>query len=214
MEEEKKAEKEAPKEDNMKKLEGQIAVFFIILVLIFASYLAFSHLFRPSTHFKFQEYDVYKTRLEGIDEDFYIIPVTDNKKQEEIVFRNDPRSLDLKVVQAGSLLNVNNIGAVWITMPNEIEADGIIAQNQIGMFTSTIGLKTEYGLIKENDAYPGITCDNATERTRVFMIELSNETRVYEEGNCVIVHGKNYAELVKASDSLVFYWLNRITVDK
>ena len=215
MEEKKAAEEDkASQEKSMKKVEGQIAVFFIVLVLIFASYLLFSYLFTPSNHFKFQGYDVYKTRIQGINEDFYVIPITDNKKQEEIVLRHDPRNLDLKPIEADSLLNIKNLGMVWVTMSPEIKADGIIAENQIGMFTSTIGLKTEYGLTTGNEAYPEISCNNATETTRVFMIELSNETRVYEDRYCIIVHGENYEKLVEVSDSLVFYWLKRITVEK
>ena len=45
---------------------------------------------------------------------------------------------------------------------------------------------------------------------RVFFVNVVEETKVYEEGNCIIVQGADEEDIVKAADALIMHWLGRI----
>jgi hypothetical protein len=55
-----------------------------------------------------------------------------------------------------------------------------------------------------------MTCENATKDIRVFLIDVSNETKVYEKDNCIIINGISEEETIKAADALVIQWLLKI----
>jgi hypothetical protein len=200
-------EEEKLKKKNEKNLEKQIIVLFVILALLLASFLAAYELFKPKPYFKYEGLTVYMAKMQGVRTLFYVIPIAGNGQKAEIVLRYDPRELNVSVDVNESLGGINH---VWITYPPyKSDSDAVIAANDLGSFTTKISLKTDYGMTEEiNESnHAQITCENATKQDRVFLIVLGNETRVYEQNNCVIVQGENYEGLVKAADALVLKWL-------
>jgi len=191
-----------------RKLEKQILVIFVVLVLALASFLAAYNLLKPKPYFKYEGFTVFKAKLAGVNDIFYVIPVSGGGKESQIILRNDPRTLNVSV-------DVDNLFAgiskVWITSPDYLKqgAEASIAKNDLGILTYTIGLNTSYALTNSSGEYPIMSCDNATKSTRVFMFDIGNETRVYEKDNCIIVMGEDGTKLVEAADSLIIKWLIR-----
>jgi len=71
-------------------------------------------------------------------------------------------------------------------------------------------LNTSYAMTEGIGGYPVINCANATQNIRVFLIDVGNETKVYEKDNCIIIQGTDEAETIKAADALIFDWLKMI----
>ena len=207
---EEKQETEEQKRKRMKNFEKQVIVLFVVLGLVFISFLAVYQFMKPSNSFKYYGMTVYISKVKGSDAVFYVISVSDGKESGEIILRNDPRKLNVSV-QADELLS--GLTKAWITMPPKAGADVIIAGNDLGIFTTRIGLDTEYALTEEtNDTgvSPIISCENATNDVRVFLIETGNETKVYEQGKCIIINGASEEETIKAADALIMRWLLKI----
>jgi hypothetical protein len=100
--------------------------------------------------------------------------------------------------------------ALLITTEVNYTSLATIAAGEIGGFVKLIGLKTDYGFTTEVDGYTKITCADATNVTKVIDLRIGNETRVYSEGDCMIVEGTDYDSMIKASDKVVITWLERI----
>jgi len=197
-------EEEKLRKANIKKLEKQIIVMFVVLGLILLSFLAAYEIFKPKPYFKYEGLNVYRAKVPDSSQEFFLIPISGGGEKSQVVIRNDPRKLNVSI-EIGNLLD--GINKVWITVPPELSSEAIIAGNDLGMFTSRISLDTEFGLTNSSTGFPEVTCANATKETRVFLTTIGNETKVYGEGECIIVQGKNYDELLKAADALVMHWL-------
>jgi len=209
-EKKKKSKKEIEKEakENRKKLEKQIITLFIVLAIVFISFIAAYHLLKPKPYFNYEGLKVYKAKIQGVNTLFYLIPISGGGGKADIVIRNDPRELNVPV-GTGDLLS--GINMVWITIPPELSSDAVIAGNDLGAFTSKISLNTSYAMTKsDTEFFEQKTCEDSTKETRVFLLDIGNETKVYYEGNCIIVQGTNYDNLIKAADALVMNWLLRL----
>jgi len=192
-----------------KKLEKQILKLFVVLVIVFISFVVAYELLKPKPYFEYEGLKVVPAKIQGVKTLFYVIPISGGGGKADIVIRNDPRNLNISV-ETGTLLD--GINKVWITMPPEISSDAVIAGNDLGSFTSKISLNTSFALTKsDTQFFDQKTCDDATKTTRVFMLDIGNETKVYSEGNCIIVHGTDYDNLIKATDALVMKWLLKLT---
>ena len=200
-------EEEKLRKAKIKKLEKQIIVLLVILGIILLSFLAVYQVLKPKPYFKYEGLTVYRAKVPNSVQEFFLIPISGGGEKSQVLIRNDPRKLNVSI-EIGDLLG--GISKVWITVPPELSSDAVIAGNDLGMFTSRISLDTEFALTNSSTGFPEITCANATKETRVFLTTIGNETKVYAEGDCIIVQGRNYDELLKAADALVMHWLLRL----
>jgi len=211
--EEKVEETESQKREKAKKLEKQIIILFAVLAIIFIAYFVTSGiirgLFLPKPYFEYEGLKVYPAKLTGVTTMFYLIPISGGGQRADVVLRNDPRKFNISV-ETGTLLD--GINKVWVTTPPNLSSDAILAANEIGSFTTRISLDTSYALTEsDTEFYPEMTCENATKETRVFMVNLGNETKVYPEGDCIIIQGENYDSMIKAADALVVNWILKLS---
>lgn len=204
-------------EKKMTKTEKQVTILLIVLAAAFLAFIVthYALKFLNPNPFDYEKFKVYKGRIEGINVDFYTIPA---KRSDgsivKIVIRNDPRETD------GIEMNVNsnifrNITQIWIAHSPDLESDAVISSSEIGSFINLVGLEAKYAFTKEGSKYnyDEMNCGNATSNTRVIEIRLENRTKVYSEGDCLIVAGEDYDRMIKASDKLIIEWLKRLALD-
>ena len=191
-------------------VDKQALILFAVLMLVFASFLVSYYYFKPSTSFKYGDFTVHKTKLEGTTVDFYLIPLKiGNNEPFNLMLRKDPREIENITFEVnGSFWG--GMKGIWITTDANYTSDATIASGEIGRFVKGIGLRSDYALTSKIGDYPEITCSNATKEIRVVDLRLGNETRVYEQDNCLIVEGADYDGMVKAADKLVMGWLERL----
>ena len=151
-----------------------------------------------------------RVRLGESDVYYYSIPIGLLINGEEIsmnvVLRNNPQELENLTYSVNeSLFSAKKI---WLTMDPTYSAMAVDAAYEVGKLTRSI-ISTTFAISLPSDKSEAnvITCENATEDIRVIVYELSNETYVKSEGNCIHVVGTNYAAMKIASDKLAFEWL-------
>ena len=199
------------KKKGLKPIEVQIIWLFVILGLVLLSFLVSYQYFKPSSSFKYGDFTVFKSQIKGIDVNFYLIPLqVKGSKATNIVLRTDPRETsDLNFSLDDSSLG--GISKVWLTTDPDYDSYAVIASKEIGAFTQIIGLSTSYALTKDKvEGFPLMTCANATKELRVIDLRITNSTSVYSEGDCIVVEGADYPQLIAASDKLVLEWLSKL----
>jgi|GEM_PF-3761220 len=207
-----KENKEKQEKESKKKLERQVITLFIVLGIIFVSIVAFIisyQIGKQRPDFKYGDFSVYKERLEGTTVDFYIIPINVFGRELNVALRSDPRKIkDISMEINEELLD--EIDEIWITTSPGLESDAIIATNEIGSFTGSIGLRTGYALTEVVGEYPVMKCENASAKKRVIEVRLGNSTKIYSEDKCIIVQGKDYEDMIKAADRFVILLLEKL----
>ena len=136
-----------------------------------------------------------------------------NKHQVDIPFINDPYSLEeISIVNEVKNKLLNKEG-IFVTLDPNSGSKSVLAAVEI---TRVIGT-SDYGVFKiptqvatttqTNTTYPYITCNDATKQIGVVYLWLKNQTRIFSLGECVVVEGKDYDDLIKASDKLTMHLL-------
>ena len=203
-------DKPAPAVKKETPVEKQVIVLFAVLAIIFVSFLVSYQYFKPSNSFKYHDFTVYKQKLEGTTVDFYILPLKiGDKAPTNLMIRNDPREIENMTFEVNESF-WRGMRGLLITTDVNYTSLATIAAGEIGSFVGLIGVEADYGFTTEIGGYPTITCADATNVTKVIDIRLGNETKVYSEGDCMIVEGVDYDSMIKASDKVVITWLERI----
>jgi len=85
-----------------------------------------------------------------------------------------------------------------------IEINRVLGTNDYGVFK----IPTQSATYKPtNTTFPYITCTDATKQIGVIYLLVENKTRIASLGECVVVEGKDYDDLIKAADKLTLHLL-------
>lgn len=79
-----------------------------------------------------------------------------------------------------------------------------LARYRITEFLSSENIYVEQGSLGYNDSFPRVDCTNATVYVPVILLQVSNETKIEEDKGCIILDGRNEAELLRAADRFLF----------
>ena len=202
------------KPSKFSRVEKQVIWLLIILVIVVLVSVAAYYLMKPKPdYFEYGSFKVYKKMLEGTSVDYYYIPFkTADGKLNQIAIRNDPRTLGNISFDVSEEL-WGGISKMWVSSDPNVSYAPIPA-GEIGRFAIAIGLDTSYAFSKNAGTYYQMSCDNATSEIRVVDIRVGNETKVYSEGYCIIIEGKDDVEMSKAADRLAMTWLERLVLSK
>jgi hypothetical protein len=103
-----------------------------------------------------------------------------------------------------------NVDRVYITTDPDYPASVVLGGVEIAKVLGKIYDKEVKGAVtryKNNSAVPVITCDNINATQRIIMLELGNETKIYNSNGCIIVKGKDAFDLIKACERLTYEML-------
>lgn len=202
------------KSSKFSKIEKQVLAVLAILALIVLISIGAYYAMKPKpAYFEYAPFKVYKKMLEGTSVNYYYIPFTNaDGLMNQVAFRNDPRTLDDVSLNVSEEL-WRGISQVWVsTDPNVSYAS--IPAGEIGRLSIAIGLNTSYAFSKNAGSYYSMNCDNATSEIRVIDIRVGDVAKVYSEGHCMIIEGKDDVEQSRAADKLAVTWLERLVVSK
>ena len=134
----------------------------------------------------------------------------------QIPVRNLPKDVESIPIETGTVPKIRNARGAFVTLdPNlkaeasigAIEIAGVIGTADFGIFKiPTQGAFTE----KTSIDYPVKTCEDAKEGVIVILLKLSGKNEVSIEGDCIIIEGDSYGNLIKSSERLVFRQFNII----
>jgi len=203
--------------NNSRRISIVIGVFFVILVgfIIFAS-LTYNkgtftgmHIYESPRGEKF-------TLVENKAGDIKVYELQINAERYgvghlyQIPLRNLPEDVKIISLNSKEVKKILNAGGIFITFdPNlkayasigAIELAGVLGTADFGVFKiPTQGAFTE----KIDSDYPVKTCEDAKDGVIVINLVLGDENKVYSKGDCIIVEGDSYDNLIKSSERLVY----------
>lgn len=195
----------------MKKTEKQatIIVISLLVVLVSAFFLIFIKQTKEAENsFVYNGFKVDK--VEDKQNIFYNIElyIGDNPQLFSVDIRSDPREIGLIPSESNlkDKLLRQNVSELYITMEPTYTSKAVIAAMEISKIVGNkyfFNLPTHGALIRSiGDKSPVKTCDDVNETTSIIWLRLSDSTRIYSRGDCVIVDGQTEDDLIKASDRI------------
>lgn len=128
----------------------------------------------------------------------------------QIPLRNLPKDVKIVSFEEGVQKKILESNGVFITFDPKLKAQaslgaielaGVIGTAEFGVFK----ISTQGAFIEKTDIdYPVKTCEDAKGGVSVILLKLGNGNKVYSQGDCVIVEGDTYENLIKSSERLIF----------
>lgn len=153
----------------------------------------------------------------------YVSMVSDNvAKNYDYSLYYSPYDVEDLDLEEGIAEKVISKGYIYITqdpdLPSKTDGRSNLAVRHIAQIVGTADGPFYYGLYKINTevaftkhvklnvskSVPIKTCDDANDEVAVIEVRLGNETKIYSEGECIIVEGTNEKEILMAADKLAY----------
>src|SRR3989338_6237503 len=209
---------------NKRKIELIIA-FLIIIIVTISLFIIFK---KDSQDFVYKgEKGEYKFDIQQIGTvTFYRPHVFVGGKEYIYAFRNKPQNLEELPLESGILNKLNRQGGLkelYITkdvnLSSQIEGNVNIVTAPMA---SILG-KTDFGIyrIRVNSAYtsfhsgepvaPTVDCSTVNYNGKVnktvgvVYLKLGNDNKIYSEGDCIIIEGKDSDGLIKAGEKFAYH---------
>jgi hypothetical protein len=202
------------------KQESKLKILFFVLVIITITLIIFAVISfkKPIIKDRYiytspsgEQFQFIKSNAGNITQHIVTIYAIDgrgNKHQVDIPIINDPYSLEeipilneVKnkiLTKQGVFVTVDPYGSSKSVLA-AIEISKVIGTNDYGVFK----IPTQSATYKPtNTTFPYVTCANATKQIGVIYLLSGNKTRIGSLGECVVVEGKNYDDLIKSADKL------------
>ena len=129
-----------------------------------------------------------------------------NVNGREALFTYLPDELALINVENAAIEKLKNVVQIDATSQfNDTLAEPIaLAQFQIGTTLSNFDIFVRNGFTAEQQNFPVITCEDATQFVPAIYFKESNITDVHMENNCIIAEAANAADVIRLKDKMVY----------
>ena len=129
-----------------------------------------------------------------------------NVNGREALFTYLPDELALINVENAAIEKLKNVVQIDATSQfNDTLAEPIaLAQFQMGTTLSNFDIFVRNGFTAEQQNFPVITCEDATQFVPAIYFKESNITDVHMENNCIIAEAANAADVIRLKDKLVY----------
>lgn len=205
------------------KLEKKIALVIVFFVIILFAVLHFRNSGSFIYHGKNGDFKFDVSKIEKIN--IYSPHVNYNGKEYVYAFRNKPQKLeslefDQKVID--NLNRPDGLVDVYITKDiNLSELTNASVSLVTAPMASILG-KADYGIYKKNvrvaftqfhagqPTAPAVDCStvnlngNVNRTSAVIFLKLGEQNRVYSDGECIVIEGKNTDGLIKAGEKFAY----------
>lgn len=125
-----------------------------------------------------------------------------------VYFDNFPKNVEDINLSNDVVSRISNTKMLYITYDISQDTRQIMGKAQYDLQNAlwqNFRIYAAASLMNEsNYNLPVATCSNATASVPVMELSYSNETGVSLEGNCILVHSTNEAELIRLKDRLLF----------
>lgn len=139
---------------------------------------------------------IYKIKINVNNKDFYVYPRYEPKDTENISIEKDTKQ---KVIRQGKEIVYLHVDKTQKNLSVDIGLAGLEIKNFLdNPYLYNIPVRFE------NNSK---NCSDADEKTSVIFLKLGDETKIYQDKECVIVQGTTEEEIIRAADRLLFYIL-------
>ena len=124
----------------------------------------------------------------------------------EALFTYLPDELNLINAENAAMEKLKNVVQIdSMSEFNDTLAEPIaLAQFQMGTTLFNFDIFVRNGFTAEQQNFPVITCEDATQFVPVIYFKESNTTNVHMENNCIIAEAANAADMLRLKDRLVY----------
>jgi hypothetical protein len=185
-----------------------IIITTIVIVSLIILFFSIRYLYHPETTEDSYEYNGFKfTKMSA-----YGLWFTEIQKGDEIFripLRYSPREVEDIPIDRNVYREIINSKKIYTTVPNNLSSVAVLALAEVGRITGTrygiLNIPSQGALTQsKGDGTPVKTCEDAVNGTGIILFDVGDETKIYLEGNCVIVQGTDEWEIVRAADRLTF----------
>ncbi|MFA5084694.1 MAG: hypothetical protein WC475_04965 [Candidatus Paceibacterota bacterium] len=125
---------------------------------------------------------------------------------------NDPASLeDIEIDRAvkNKILDDEQVFITWAPVP-EFKQTTVFIYNDLKKVIAEpdiFNIPVGFAQTSEYKNYTVMGCKDATPKQSVILLKIGEPTGILTEGNCIILQGKDEAEIMKAADRLIYLLL-------
>lgn len=195
-----------------------VIAIFLVLTLLAAYWIKY---FSNEDYYNYDgkggEYHIIKSKVGEVI--FYSISVMANEKEYIYPFRNHPSNLEDIYMEPDlfdKLVRPKGTRTVFVTRDAELNnvtnGDSVLAavafeQILTGNFAIYDMNLTNTYTIKFSDDLSVINCVDTNDYIAVVYLKLGDETKIYSEGDCVIIQGRGGNGLIMAGEKFAYYLL-------
>jgi hypothetical protein len=212
-------ETKVPGEENkvdIKKIERQSITLLLILALILASFIAAYFMLKPKPYFTYDKFRVYPLKYGQSEMIIYSFPIKFEGANNSIEILTRYHPLDVENISYSVNKSLFDMLKIGFTMDPDYSARAVMAAKEISGMSEGLNVPTVFGVTRENENQEVLIfdCQNSTEDVTIVQMVLGNETKVFNDGNCIIVQAEDYDSMMKAADKVVLEWLKIIVKSK
>ena len=191
-----------------KRITIMVVVIFLVIISTFYFFVFKETSEQDPNNYIYNDFRVIKSQNPNIVGYAIIGYLEDQPYQFNL--RNDPIHTENITVQENAREILLTKPKVYLTMAPNLTSKSVIAalevantiSRKLGIYNiETIGALTRPA---PNNPTEVITCDNITQKQNVILFKLGDETKVFLEGECIIIQGTNEWEIIRAADRLVY----------
>ena len=198
------------------KFEKKINIIVIILIIVLVVgviSLIFYQKFRyKEVYFNYNGFDVHKMNTKnGVF--YYIQMFLENNAQPLVIStKYDPRTLENISVE-GNIKKPIIKNELYVSFDEKTTGVSVIAGMEISKITGNsllYNIPTHGAMISDFEG-KNVTvknCNDVDNKTGVIWLKLSNETKIYNQNDCIIVEGINEYELIRGADRFILTLLD------
>lgn len=130
--------------------------------------------------------------------------------------RLDPRSVEDIPVTSGIVETILSSERIYLTVSPDLTSKSVIGMTEVAkVLSDRVGLyniptKGALTQVLIDDGTPQITCENATDTTRVLHFLVAENSAIAADGNCILVAGTDEDEIIRSSVKLSYMLLGII----
>jgi len=206
----KKQKKKKDKKEEILTNTDRIVIFGLVFIIIFIIGFILSLQYfasvedntLPDSELKSFNNFVFENR-----EGFWFTTVTlDNRTLYELMFYYHPADTLNVSTQKQMKYLFANVNLTYITLDPDLPSKAVIAGTEISKILGKVFRKRVIGAITRpaNTDTSIITCENNTASSRVILLNITQDTRIYSDNNCIIIEGSSPNELIRAADRFAY----------
>lgn len=190
-----------------KKVNIIVITLIILLVIGIVSLVSYQKYKYKDIYFNYNGFNIHKVNT-GNGVFYYIKMFLESSAQPLVIStRHDPRTLE-NISVRGNLKDPIIKNNLYISFDKETTGVSVIAGMEISKITGNsflYNIPTSGAMIERIEG-KNITiknCNDVDDNVGVIWLRLSNETRIYNENNCIIIEGTNEYELIRGADRYI-----------
>ena len=194
-----------------------IIVIIVVLILLGLGFYWFKF-YLNNGYYNYKglngEFKITKSKVGEVN--FYHTSVFVNEQEYIYSFRNHPQDLENIPLESGLISKLNRpkgVKGIYVTqdvdLANKTNSDSVLGINAFeqvltgdsSLYNLRVGNTYTTNFSKE---YLPITCNNVSTNFAVIYVKVGEESKIYSQGNCIVIEGRGVNGIVRAGEKFAY----------